>query len=200
MTENIFPLLYFIGIIAETAIRLPHYRRYKKNRIADDRINALERFLLFLASLGMFFLPLIYVLTPWLDGADYHIPLWAGLVGVFLLVLAVWLFQRAHTDLGQNWSASLQVMEGHEVVTGGVYSYIRHPMYASQWLWGIAQVFLLQNWIAGFATLVLFLPLYLLRIPREEQMMLDHFGEEYRLYINRTGRITPRFRRQQKFS
>jgi hypothetical protein len=46
-------------------------------------------------------------------------------------------------------------------------------MYASMWLWGIGQALVLQNWIAGWAGLVSFAPLYLLRVPREEQMMLE---------------------------
>jgi len=66
-------------------------------------------------------------------------------------------------------------------------------MYAAFWLWGIAQALLLQNWIAGLANLASFLPMYLLRVPREEQMMLEQFGEEYRLYMNRTGRVIPLF-------
>ena len=59
--------------------------------------------------------------------------------------------------------------------------------------WGIAQVLLLQNWLAGPAMLVFLLPLYLYRVPHEEQMMLDHFGDDYRSYIKRTGRIIPHF-------
>jgi len=62
-------------------------------------------------------------------------------------------------------------------------------MYAAHWLWGIAQALLLQNWIAGLAFLASFIPLYLLLVPREEQMMLEYFGEEHRLYMNRTGRV-----------
>ena len=65
-------------------------------------------------------------------------------------------------------------------------------MYASEWLWGIAQALLLQNWVAGWAGLALFTPLYVLRVPREERMMLDQFGEEYRAYMDRTGRVVPR--------
>ncbi len=109
-----------------------------------------------------------------------------------VLAAAVWLFWRSHADLGRNWSPSLQLREGHELVTGGVYRSIRHPMYASQWVWGVAQALLLRNWISGWSGLVLFAPLYLSRVPCEEQMMLEQFGEEYSAYMNRTGRIFPR--------
>ncbi len=152
--------------------------------------------LLGLMFVGMFFIPAVYALTSWFDGADYRLPPEArgpaGGVGAAILALAVWLFWRSHVNLQRNWSPSLQLRKGHELVTGGVYRSVRHPMYASMWLWGVAQALLLQNWIAGWASLVMFLPLYLLRVPREERMMLDEFGEGYRAYINRTGRVTPR--------
>jgi protein-S-isoprenylcysteine O-methyltransferase Ste14 len=67
-------------------------------------------------------------------------------------------------------------------------------MYASEWLSGIAQPLLLQNWVAGWAGLALFTPLYVLPVPREERMMLDRFGEEYRARMNRTGRLVPHLR------
>ena len=114
------------------------------------------------------------------------------LVGIIILAMAVWLFWRSHADLGRNWSPSLELRERHELVTEGVYRSVRHPMYASMWLWGVAQALLLQNWIAGWVSLVMFMPLYLLRVPREERMMLDEFGEEYRAYMNHTGRVIPR--------
>ena len=66
------------------------------------------------------------------------------------------------------------------------------------WLRGVAQALLLQNWIAGWAGLVSFLPLYLLRVPREERMMLDKFGETYRAYMGRTGRVFPRLGRSDR--
>ncbi|MFH1920047.1 MAG: hypothetical protein ABIP48_09200 [Planctomycetota bacterium] len=62
-------------------------------------------------------------------------------------------------------------------------------------VWAVAQALLLQNWIAGPSMLAVFLPFYLLRVPHEERMLLAHFGEEYRSYVNRTGRIIPRLRR-----
>ena len=145
---------------------------------------------------GMFFIPLVYTFTSQLDEADYPLPREAresaGGVGIIILAMAVWLFWRSHADLGRNWSPSLELREGHELVTEGVYRSVRHPMYASMWLWGVAQALLLQNWIAGWVSLVMFMPLYLLRVPREERMMLDEFGEEYRAYMDRTGRVIPR--------
>ncbi len=80
------------------------------------------------------------------------------------------------------------------LVTEGVYRCIRHPMYTSMWLWSIAQALLLWNWIAGWASLALFLPLYVLRVPREERMMLEYFGDAYRMYMNRTARVVPHLR------
>ena len=107
-------------------------------------------------------------------------------------VAGLWLLWRAHTDLGSNWSDSLQLQQGHELVTSGIYQRIRHPMYAAGWLFGIAQALLLPNWITGLSGLVSFGLLYCLRVPREEQMMLKEFGAAYRAYMDRTGRVIPR--------
>ncbi|MBM3173068.1 MAG: isoprenylcysteine carboxylmethyltransferase family protein, partial [Chloroflexi bacterium] len=78
------------------------------------------------------------------------------------------------------------------LVSDGVYRYIRHPMYAAHMLWGIAQALLVWNWISGLASLVIFIPLYFLRVTREEKLMLEQFGDGYKSYMNRTGRIIPR--------
>ena len=192
MLDNIFIGFYLIAFIAEILIQLLYLRKIKQNRITDDRKKGLERLLLFLLLLGMKVIPLLYILTPLLGFADYHLPVLAGWIGVGIMITAVSVFWKSHADLGRNWSQTLQIKEEHILVTRGIYHLIRHPMYAAQWLWCIAQALLLQNWIAGFSRLVVFLPLYLLRVPREEEMMIDHFGEEYRLYITCTGRIIPR--------
>ena len=190
-----FKTVYFLGLLAEILIRFPHERRRRRTRVVVDRVTGLERFLVGLVAVGLLFLPAVYVSTSWLNWADYRLSPRAtgraGGVGTALLALAVWLFWRSHTDLGRNWSPSLQIREGHTLVTNGVYRSIRHPMYASIWLWGVAQALVLQNWIAGWASLVLFLPMYVLRVPREEQMMLEQFGEAYRVYMNQTGRVIP---------
>ena len=65
-------------------------------------------------------------------------------------------------------------------------------MYASQWLWAFAQILLLQNWIAGFSSLVVFIPFYFLRVKAEEQLMLEQFGDQYRFYMQKVGAVFPK--------
>jgi len=134
-------------------------------------------------------------LTAWPNFADYELPAWTGWAGAVIFAVVLWLLWRSHADLGRNWSPTVEITQGQTLVTQGVYRTIRHPIYTAVWLWGIAQALLLHNWIVGLAGLVSFLPVYLVRVPREEQMMLDHFGEEYRSYMGRTGRVIPRLGR-----
>jgi len=192
MLDNVFEVCYLTGLIGGSVIRALYTTQYKRNRSTDDRQTRLDKLMMIPPFLGMIVIPLVYVLTSRLDFADYHLPTWAGWLGAAVFAVAWWLLWRSHADLGRNWSPLLEIREEHSLVTHGVFHHIRHPMYAAHWLWAIAQALLLQNWIAGLSMLVSFLPLYLLRVPREEQMMLEHFGEEYRQYISRTGRITPR--------
>lgn len=195
----IFNYLFLAGLIAEEIIRFPHRRRqrqaWRAKRLAETRTSPLDFALDMLAFVGMNIIPLIYILTPWLDFADYALPLWARWLGVPLMAGALWLLWRAHAGLGRNWSPTLQIIESHSLVTDGVYRHIRHPIYAAVWLMGLAQFLLLANWIAGPARLLLFLPVYLVRVPREEQMLLDHFGNEYRVYMDQTGAVIPRLTR-----
>jgi protein-S-isoprenylcysteine O-methyltransferase Ste14 len=58
-------------------------------------------------------------------------------------------------------------------------------------LLGVAQILLLPNWLAGGSGLVGAGVLYAFRVRREEQMMLESFGEEYRAYMTDTKRLIP---------
>lgn len=198
--KSTFRAVYLLGLLAEIAIRAPHERRRRRDRLDVDRADILERTLIGFLFVGVFAVPVAYAFTPWLDRADYRLPPEVGRrtggIGAVFLALALLLFWRSHADLGRNWSPSLQLREEHALVTRGVYRYVRHPMYASQWLWSIGQALLLQNRVAGWAGAVLFLPLYVLRVPREERMMLERFGDAYRSYTKRTGRVVPRLARR----
>jgi protein-S-isoprenylcysteine O-methyltransferase Ste14 len=173
-----------------SVIRAVYAKRHRQKRL--EKLG-LDELMMVLASVGLIVLPLVYLFTPWLNVADYPLPPGAGWAGAVVFAAALWLLWRSHVDLGRHWTATLQILEEHSLVTHGAYRRIRHPMYAAHWLWAIAQALLLANWIAGPSLLATMLPMYLVRVPREEQMMLDQFGEQYRSYVSRTGRIIPRF-------
>ena len=69
-------------------------------------------------------------------------------------------------------------------------------MYASIWLWGLAQGMMLENWFAGWSVMPAFALMYFIRVPREERLMYNEFGEVYLKYARRTGRNFPRFTKQ----
>jgi protein-S-isoprenylcysteine O-methyltransferase Ste14 len=185
-------IAFLIGFIAYLTIRGVFARRTKANQLVVRRVDALEKALLALVIPTSSLLPLLYLFTPWLAFADYRLPAIAPWCGVALMLAAIWLFWRSHADLGQNWSVTLELRKGHQLVRHGVYRSIRHPMYASIFLWSLAQGLMLQNWLAGWSAFVTFSLMYLLRTPREEQMMCEFLGQEYRDYMRVTGRLFPR--------
>jgi protein-S-isoprenylcysteine O-methyltransferase Ste14 len=189
---NIFEITYWAAIVVEMVIRAPINKERKKEKMTEQRVSSQEKNLLGLLLLAMFIVPLIYSASSWLDFANYTLPTWAGWVGVLLIILAITVFWRAHVDLKTNWSPSLEIREKHELITRGIYGYIRHPMYASQWLWVIAQPLLLQNWIAGWLGLFVFILFYVLRVRAEEKLMIDTFGEQYRDYMKKVGGVFPK--------
>ena len=193
MDQSIFKIVYGIGFIMIFIIRLPYFWLARSTRIVVDRRTVRERILLALLSVGVGALPLIYIFTPWLNFANYRLPSWAGWTGAAIFAIGLWVLWCAHAALGRYWSDSVQLRQGHQLVTSGIYRYIRHPMYTFGWLLGIVQALLLWNWIVAVAGLASFALLYFKRVRHEEQMMLDRFGEAYRASMNRTGRIIPRW-------
>ena len=190
---DIFTAIYFVAIVLEVIIRAPINKKRKLEKMSEQRVTALERRMVGMLFVGMMLIPILYPATNWLDFANYTLPGWAGWLGVILIAAALFVFWRAHADLGVNWSPTLEIREKHELITRGIYAIIRHPMYASQWLWVIAQPLLLQNWIAGFANLLIFIPFYFLRVKAEEDLMLEQFGNEYRSYMQKVGAVLPKF-------
>ena len=195
MLDSLFQYSYLTGLIVGSFIRAWYLRKYKQDRKAIFREEGFAVGLL--ASLWgvTILLPLLHMFTRWLSLADYNLPAWAGFIGVMIFAVAMWLLWRSHADLGINWRVTTDLRDKHTHVTSGIFRHIRHPMYSAHWLWGIAQALLIHNWIAGLASLVIIIPLYILRVRREENMMLEQFGEEYRTYMSQTGRILPRLLR-----
>jgi len=191
MTATLAKAIWAVCIVAWFVIRYPHARRARRNRIVRHRVGLKERILLAISAAGLFFIPMIYLATGFPDSADYPFSPLQGWVGAVVFLASLLMFYFTHRELGRNWSITLAVREGHGLVTGGVYRYVRHPMYAAFWLWAIAQFLLLPNWIAGPAGLVGFGTLFFGRVAREEELMIESFGEEYRTYMRTTARVLP---------
>ncbi len=184
-------LVWALSALIQAAIRWPHVQANRANQVQVQRVDRREQWLMFGVFMGLLCLPMLHLATPWFEALDYRLPEAASWAGAALMAISLVYFHRTHADLGRHWSPSLEVHSGHRLVTQGVYARVRHPMYASIWLFALAQPLLVHNWLAGAFGLVAFGLLYALRVPREEALMLDTFGDEYRAYMQRTGRLWP---------
>jgi protein-S-isoprenylcysteine O-methyltransferase Ste14 len=77
------------------------------------------------------------------------------------------------------------------LVTHGPYRWVRHPFYVTAGLLMISVTLLSANWLVGLSGL-LAMALLVLRTGKEEQMLIERFGEDYRRYAAKTGRFMPR--------
>ena len=188
-------IVFLIGFIIYVFIRGVFEQRSKGNVRVLSRSDRRETILIAIMAIGSMLLPVLYLFTPFLGFADYQLPAYVPWIGAVVMVVALWLFWRSHADLGRNWSRTLEIQEGHQLITHGVYRSIRHPMYTSIALFSLAQGLMLENWLAGWSALVAFAILYFVRIPQEERMMSEFFGQKYSEYMSRTGRLFPRIGR-----
>ena len=191
MNPWIGKVVFLLGLVVFVAIRVPHDKRSKEAKISESRKGILETALLVLIGFGCFLIPLLFITTGVLSFADYCFGPLSMVSGSACLTFGLWLFYRSHADLSTNWSATLELREDHRLVTAGIYESVRHPMYTSFFVYGVAQVLLLPNWIAGPAFLVAFAFMFAFRVGREERMMLEKFGQSYEGYMLRTRRLIP---------
>jgi protein-S-isoprenylcysteine O-methyltransferase Ste14 len=191
MTPAISKAIYVLMAVSWYVIRFPYARRARRTPVASSRRGVREIALLLISLTGLGILPFVYVATGFPKAAEYPFqPALAGL-GLVAGAASLSMFAATHRALGRFWSVSLDLREGHKLATQGVYRHVRHPMYTAFWLWAVAQALLLPNWVAGLSGLVGFGLLYFLRVGREEQMMIEAFGDDYRSYMARTKRLIP---------
>lgn len=191
MTAEIAQAVWLIGVVAWFIVRLPHQIKSRKTPIAQRAGGWRDRLLLTISSTGLGVIPMIYIFTGEPRFADYPFVPLLGVVGVLLMIAALVLFRLTHKHLGRNWSVTLDTRKTHKLVDAGIYAHLRHPMYSAFWLLALAQAALLPNWFAGLAGPAAWATLFFLRVGREEHLMIDTFGDEYRRYMQRTKRVLP---------
>jgi protein-S-isoprenylcysteine O-methyltransferase Ste14 len=191
MTPALAKAVWAILAVGWYLIRIPYERRARRTPVRRSGRGPREWALLAISFTGLGVLPLLYVAAGFPKAATYPFQPALGWLGAGLALAALAMFRLTHRALGRNWSVSLDVREAHRLVTQGVYARVRHPMYTGFWLWAFAQAALLPNWVAGLSGLLGFGTLYAFRVGREEKLMLEAFGDEYRAYMARTARLVP---------
>ncbi len=191
MTPLIAKILHGLCMVAWWVIRRPFERKTKRNVLLRDAMDLREKAVLGVSFTGLGLIPFAYIATGFPASLDQAFSPARAVAGLLLFGAALGLFYATHKALGRNWSVTLAVRAEHSLVTGGVYRFVRHPMYTAFWMWAVAQALTLQNWVAGPAGIIGFGTLYLLRVAREEALMRETFGTAWDSYAARTPRIIP---------
>ena len=199
-SDNLFRAIFLLLFLVIIGVRVYFNRKLQRQganswKVEDEAVER-EGKRSILARLGLFIFTLLavslYALNPsWLSVLAIPLPDWLRWFGVGLgsaeTVSLIWV----HETLGRHWSTNLQLHEGHQLITDGPYRWVRHPMYTALGACFIGLGLISAGWV--LAPLVIGGILVLsTRIGREEQMMVEQFGQEYRDYMNRTGRFLPR--------
>jgi protein-S-isoprenylcysteine O-methyltransferase Ste14 len=152
---------------------------------------------MFAARVVMFFLLLgwfvLYAINPtWLGFLAIPLPAWLRWFGFFLGLVSLGFWIWTQVALGKEWSPQLQLRQEHHLVTDGPYTHIRHPLYTAMMGFAAGLALLTANWVFLVLAVLIILGL-IARVPKEEQMMLDEFEDQYKAYMQRTGRFFPKF-------
>ena len=118
-------------------------------------------------------------------------PLLFTAVGVILMAGGFLIRAVAMRTLGEFFTRTLRIREGHRVVSEGIYRRIRHPGYLGTVLFFVGSGVATANAITTLVILAAVLPTFARRITVEERMLSDQLGEEYRAYQGKTWRLIP---------
>ena len=197
----VFFLIQFVGFVV---IRIYYQmkspdRKKSFRELTRSAFKHEGRFSLLLGIIaGVFMLTglVLYIfypgLFPWLEMPFPDLFRWIGVIVGFLSLFFFW---WVHLTLGRAFSKVLTIQEEHKVVDDGPYRHIRHPMYTASLLYFFSWFLISENLLFIIVWLFL-LAFFLTRIPQEEDMLLAQFGDEYREYKKRTGRLLPPIRKK----
>jgi protein-S-isoprenylcysteine O-methyltransferase Ste14 len=135
---------------------------------------------------------LLYLVRPQIIAVgQFVLPDWLRWSGVGFGAAGVLLMAWTLVNLGKNLTDTVSTRRDATLITSGPYRWVRHPFYVTAALLMLAAALLSANALiasAGLAVIVLLV----LRTPKEEQKLVDKFGDDYREYMARTGRFFPK--------
>jgi len=198
-TETIFRLAFWVLLAGVLVMRIAFALRVRRagERVMPDR-QAVERegkgmfaFRVLMGCLLLAWLVVYAINPPWLEALSVPLPDWLRWAGFALGLASLGLWTWTQVALGKEWSPQLQLRDEHHLVTTGPYTRVRHPLYTAMIGYGTGLALVTANW--GFIVLaVVIIAGSVARLPREEQMMIERFGDEYTTYMRRTGRFFPK--------
>jgi protein-S-isoprenylcysteine O-methyltransferase Ste14 len=112
------------------------------------------------------------------------------LIGLALTAAGLGFAAAARIWLGGNWSGTVTLKKGHELIQSGPYALVRHPIYAGLLLALVGTVIAIDRWRALVALAVLLAGITY-KINVEERFMRDAFGEAYARYRARVKALVP---------
>ena len=195
-SQAVFRIILFSLYILFGLVRVFYMRRGSESgkRVSRTQQDRLRIGVISAFGLVGLIAGLVHVFAPqrarW---ATLPTPTWSRWLGAALGIVTLPLFLWTHDALGKNWSADLVIKEGHTLIIGGPYRWVRHPMYTAIFLQSLTFFLLSANWIIGLAGLGANI-LIAARVDKEEALMIEEFGDEYRAYMQRSGRFLPRMR------
>lgn len=201
ITETTFRIAFFVLFIVLLAMRVYFMLKVRCSGgriMPDDKAIEREggrgyyifRLIIFFALIA--FLVMYFAGAGWIDMFSFPLSDWLRWVGFGIGIITVFFWTWVQMTLDTQWSPQLQLTKSHRLITSGPYARIRHPLYAGMCGWFVSLSLLTANWIfVGACLLTLFGLFY--RIPMEEKMMIEAFGDEYKDYMKRTGRFFPKF-------
>ena len=110
----------------------------------------------------------------------------AGILCMAGLAFCVW----ARVTLGRNWSATITLKEGHELIERGPYCLVRHPIYTGLLAMFLATAIVFGH-LGGFVAVVVAFVSFWIKLSEEEKLMRQQFPEQYRSYEQRVKRLIP---------
>jgi protein-S-isoprenylcysteine O-methyltransferase Ste14 len=182
--KSFFPVVWIVFVL------------YWQIKAADTKVtqrlepaaSRILRVLIFLIAIALLSIPRIPL--PWLYIQLWppgYGPFWLGAaITVAGLLFAVW----ARVHLGRNWSRSVTIKEGHELITTGPYAVVRHPIYTGI-LAGFLGMAIAISQVRGFIVVVLIFFVFWLKLRMEEEFMRSQFGETYATYARKTAALVP---------
>jgi protein-S-isoprenylcysteine O-methyltransferase Ste14 len=119
---------------------------------------------------------------------------WAGLgLGLLSIAINAWSHKTLSQKLGEDFDPVLRLLKVPAIVKDGPYAIMRHPIYLAFLMMQISVLLLTSNWLIGFSGIAIIVAVIAIRIPEEEKILIEQFGDEYRTYMNRTGSLLPKF-------